>query len=252
MNPAKNGMFQSALYVKSTMCLIVLSILTAVTLDQPQAETQPIGIKVRFAVLYGDLKIGESIRTVVNGNDGYTYAEHRVQVGGLLRLLGEESYTQESTFQFHGTEVVPIQFKVMDESKNEVANGQFNWDDRTVVFGNGTTIDMPEHRILDWESWYVTMINSQTRDLESQRVTVVENNRVRTYEYQDVQPEQIDFQGETVDTIRIKLQDVNDGRRSYDVWISPQVLNLPLRIDKIKKSQRISFVARSFDWVYSK
>ncbi len=236
--------------IKSVVCLIASLVLFALSYNHSWAESQPIGIEVRYSIVYGDLEIGKSFRTVVNGNDGFGYAEHRVQVSGLLRLLGEDSYTQRSAFQFRGSEVIPITFKVTNESNSEIANGDFNWDDQTVVLGNGTVIDMPEHRILDWESWYVAMIIARTEHLENQRVTIVEQERLRTYVYQDAQPDQLEFRGEAVDTIRIKMQDVNDGRRSYVVWISPHLHNIPVRIDKVKKTQRISFVAKSFDWVY--
>ncbi len=237
--------------IKTAVSLIVSLVLTAYFFNQSWAETQPIGIEVRYSIVYGDLEIGKSVRTVVNGNDGSAYAEHHVKVSGLLRLLGEDSYTQRSAFQFRGSEVIPIAFKVTNESNNEIANGEFNWDDQTVVLGNGTVVDMPGHQILDWESWYVAMIIAHTEYLENQRVTIVEQERLRTYVYQDARPDQLEFRGEAVDTIRIKMQDVNDGRRSYVVWISPQLHNIPVRIDKVKKSQRISFVAKSFDWVYS-
>ncbi len=236
--------------VKSAACLIASLILVAVSFNQLWAESKPIGIEVRYSVVYGDLEIGKSVRTVVNGNDGFAYAVHSLQVSGLLRLLGEESYTQRSAFRFQGNKVMPIAFKVTNESNNEIANGEFNWDIQTVTLGNGNIIDMPEHEILDWESWYVAMIIARTEDLEKQRVTIVEQERLRTYDYQGAQPDQLEFRGEAVNTIRIKMQDVNDGRRSYVVWISPQLHNIPVRIDKVKKGQRVSFVAKSFDWVY--
>lgn len=247
----KVGILNNDRRVKSGVCLTALLVLIAIAFDQSWADSQQIGIEVRYSVIYGDLQIGKSVRTVVNGNDGYAYAEHRVQVSGLLRLLGEESFTQRSILRFDGNEVFPVSFKVTNDSGNVVADAQFNWEEQTVVLGNGNIIEMPEHRILDWESWYVAMITSRTEDLESQRVTIVEQDKLRTYEYQGAQPDQLEFKGETVDTIRIKMQDVNNNRRSYVFWISPQLHNVPIRIDKVKKSQKISFVAKSFNWVYS-
>ena len=230
--------------------LLVLAVLISVPSMQASAESQPIGIEISYSVRFGDLEIGESVRTVVNGNDGHAYAEHKVSVGALLKFLGEDSYTQNSSFKFVDGTVIPVSFQVTNESGNEIAVAKFDWVNQKIVFGNGNSVDMPKRPVLDWESWYVSLMLTPTEELQNQRTTIVEQNRIKTYDYQAATPGQTQFKGDTVDTVTIKMQDINDGRRSYVVWIYPQLHNIPVRIDKIKQNQQISFVATSFDWVY--
>ena len=243
--------FKNRSHFVITLHLFALAVLISVLSMQASAESERIGIEISYSVRFGDVEIGKSVRTVVNGNDGYAYAKHKVSVGPLLKLLGEDSYTQISGFRFVDGAVMPVAFEVTNESGKEIASAKFDWANQKILFGNGNNIDMPELTVLDWESWYVSLILTPTERLQNQRATIVEQNRIKTYEYQSAIPRQTQFKGDTVDTVTIKMQDVNDGRRSYVVWIYPQLNNIPVRIDKIKKNQQISFVATSFDWVYS-
>ena len=233
-----------------TARFVTFLILIAFPFGLISAETQPIGFQVKYKIHFGDLKIGNSTRTVVSGNDGNIYAEHVVRVGGLLRMLGEDSYTQKSTFQYSGNEVTPISFNITNDSNHEVASAEFDWTNRKVLFGNGKVFDMPAHQTLDWEAWYVQMVLKQTESLENQYMTIVEQSKLRSYVFQDAAPEQITFRGNTVDTVKITMQDVNRKNRKYVVWVYPELHNIPIRIDKIKKDQGVSFVATSFDIVY--
>ena len=233
-----------------TARLVTLLILVAFPFGLISAETEPVGFQVKYTIYFGDIKIGNSIRTVVNGKDGNIYAEHDVRAGGLLRLLGEDSYTERSTFQYSGNEVIPIAFKITNDSNHEVASAEFDWTDRKVLFGSGKVFDMPEHQTVDWESWYVQLILRRTESLENQYMTVVEQNRLRSYVFQDAVPEQITFRGNAVDTVKITMQDVNRKNRKYVVWVYPELHNIPIRIDKIKKGQGVSFIATLFEFVY--
>ena len=229
---------------------LVLAIVIVSPSMQVAAEPQPIGVEIRYSVLYGTSEIGKSVRAVVRGNDGLVGAKHIVRVGPLLKLMGEDSYTQISAFRFVDGVIRPIAFEVTDESGNKKASAKFDWNDQKIRFANGGSVEIPEHSVLDWESWYVSLILIPAQNLANRRVSIVEQNRIKVYEYQQPTSQQIQYKGETVDAVKIKMQDVNDGRRSYVVWIYPQLHNIPIRIDKVKKNQKISFVATSFDWVY--
>lgn len=233
-----------------TARFVTLLILIVFPFGLISADTEPVGFQVKYSIYFGDLKIGNSIRTVVNGNDGNIYAEHDVRAGGLLRLLGEDSYIQRSTLQYSGDEVIPIAFKITNESNNEVASAEFDWTNRKVLFGSGKVFDMPDHQTVDWESWYVQLILRRTESLENQYMTVVEQSRLRSYVFQDAVPEQINFRGNTVDAVKITMQDVDSKTRKYVVWVYPEMHNVPIRIDKIRKGQGVSFIATLFEFVY--
>ena len=109
---------------------------------------------------------------------------------------------------------------------------------------------MPDHQVLDWESWFVSLAVSDLDALEGKYVTIAEQSKTRTYQYGAPSSAELKLKGERVDTIKIRMQNTGDHRRSYDVWISPELHNVPIRIDKNKKSQKINFIITSFDWVY--
>ena len=46
------------------------------------------------------------------------------------------------------------------------------------------------------------------------------------------------------------MQDVDSKTRKYVVWVYPELHNVPIRIDKIKKGQVVSFIATLFEFVY--
>ena len=214
------------------------------------AQSQPIGFQVQYKVYYGDLHIGTSTRKIVSGADGLSYAEHRVKSGKLLEMLGERSFVQRTTIQVSQTGVNPVEFNVSNWSDVEIARVDFDWDNRKIQFSGGNSADMPDHQVLDWESWFVSLAVSDIGALEGKYVTIAEQNKTRTYQYGAPSSAELELKGERVDTIKIKMQNTGDHRRSYDVWISPELHNVPIRIDKNKKSQKINFIIASFDWIY--
>ncbi len=229
-----------------TVIAFVFSALTSLA----SAESDPIGFKVRYGVFYGDLEIGSSKRRIVQGAEGNTESEHQFQARGILKLLGEKSYTQNSVLQIVGTEVVPMGYEVLGESDQILFDASFDWTNREVTLTDGRRVGLPSHPVFDLESWYVSLMVGQPDRLEDQTITIIERDKRRTYMYKTIEAQQIDVKGETVDAVHFRLQDVKDERRRYEVWVTPGFHNLPVRIDKIRKNQTVSFKMKAFEWVY--
>ena len=245
-----NNISQFKFSTKPVAFLFAALILMLLPYAESTAQSQPIGFQVQYKVYYGDLNIGTSTRKVVGGADGLSYSEHRVKSGKLLEMLGEKSYVQRTTIQVSQSGVKPVEFNVTNWSDVEIARVDFDWDNRKIQFSGGNSAGMPDHQVLDWESWFVSLAVSDLDALEGKYVTIAEQSKTRTYQYGAPSSAELKLKGERVDTIKIRMQNTGDHRRSYDVWISPELHNVPIRIDKNKKSQKINFIITSFDWVY--
>ena len=206
------------------------------------------GFQAEYSIQYGDAVLGKASRTVSNKGDGISVSTFDVVPGNLLVLFGESSYKQQSVFKVRESRAASLAFEITNSKNKGSESAVFNWSAGKIELGNGKTLQIPEGEVYDFESWHASLMIADPQELEGQIISIVERNRLRTYLYESAQPEVLDIQGYSVNSVRVELQDVDNWERGYTVWVVTEYRNIPFRIEKRKKGQILRFELQALNW----
>ena len=254
-NPEKIIQIISA---RSNVRSVVLSIISAAMIIWPSfntsAQDDSVGFQLTYSIRTGDIEIGTSTRSVVKFEDRLVVVEHSVYVLPMFdEIFGQYFSYQRSRLRLDGTEVMPLSFEIADTSGDLLSGAEFDGIDGNIKFIDGTTVELPDHKVFDWESWYVWLAIARYEEdsLEGQYVTIVEHpDRVRTYVYGDLVTVEVTVAGEPTEGYMFTMQDVNDSGDRYEVWFTSPDDAFPSRIDKWEDQRVISFALETLEPIY--
>ena len=234
--------FKLMLYVTA----LILIPFTAKIADAAQSGIH--GFQAEYSIQYGDAVVGIASRTVSNENDGASVSTFDVVPGQLLVLFGESAYRQQSVFIVRESRATSVAFEIKGKKNKDSYSAKFYWIAGEIELGNGKSLKIPEGDVYDIESWHASLMLADPQELEGQIISIVERDRLRTYLYESAQPEVLDIQGYSVNSVRVKLQDVDNWERGYTVWVVTEYRNIPFRIEKRKKGQTLRFELQALKW----
>ena len=234
--------FKLMLYVTA----LILIPFTAKIADAAQSGIH--GFQAEYSIQYGDAVLGKASRTVSNEGDGISVSTFNVVPGSLLVLFGESSYKQRSFFKVSESRATSIAFEITNSKNKGSDSAKFDWSAGKIELGNGKSLKMPEGEVYDFESWHASLMIADPQELDGQIISIVERNKLRTYLYESAQPEVLDIQGYPVNSVRVKLQDVDNWERGYTVWVVTEYRNIPFRIEKRKKGKTLRFELQALKW----
>ena len=206
------------------------------------------GFQAEYSIQYGDSVLGKASRTVSNEGDGIFVSTFDVVPGQLLVLFGESAYRQQSVFKVRESRATSIAFEITNNKNKGSDSAKFDWSAGKIELGNGKRLQMPEGEVYDFESWHASLMIADPQELDGQIISIVERDKLRTYLYESAQPEVLDIQGYPVNSVRVKLQDVDNWERGYTVWVVTAYRNIPVRIEKHKKGRTLKFELQALNW----
>lgn len=205
------------------------------------------GYKATYIVDLDGFMLGVSERTVEAGDNFIVTSTHVLEPQGLAELLGETRYTDVSRMDLSDNRIRTMSSRRDAKSSSDSYSAQFDWDGRIIRFSSGNEISMPQQNVYDFESWFMLLMLYPDELQVGNVLSILEReNRLRSYEVVKNDTDSIDFKGQMIDTLRIRLRDIQDSDRGFTAWIVPQYYNLVLELVKQKGSTELRFTMESF------
>ncbi len=204
------------------------------------------GFDATYSIYYNNTKAGEAVRSVSNVN-GVVVSTFKVKPIGIFVLIGGAKYTQKTEISISGIQAYPLSFSLKEGKASKTTRVNFDWNNRMIKFRDGKKmLPMPNHNVYDQESWYLSLILDPMSASVGSLVSIVEDNRFRTYIHNKVSYGTINLRGHSVEALNVQIQDVNQPNRKYEAWIATDYYNLPLRIEKLKGEDTLIFEIENF------
>ncbi len=225
--------------------LFTVVVLQSITFDVHAADQQV--YEASYKVSYDGIDLGSSRRTVALTESQVAVSKHELAPEGLAVLLGVVEYTDTTKIAISSDRIQPITTKRSSGKASDSYAADFNWNDRVIKFSTGSELEMPDHSVHDLESWLMLLMVAPAKLQVGSKLSILERaDRLRTYEINRIDNDAIDFQGQSIDTVRFRLRDMNNQSRSYTVWMAPGLHNLVVQLTKHKKSSELTFSIANF------
>ena len=210
------------------------AILLSVFLMLPYwAEANPVdSYHAKYKVSYQDsgVEIGSSSRTVTADSSGMVVSEHSLFPHPLLVVLGINPLSQTSQMRIDQNKVQSIRVVISTQGEEMVESADFNWENRDVTLHNGEKLIMPSSEMYDVESWLISLMIDPFTERSGSAVSLVENNKIQTYVYDEIKSNSIVLDGKTYEILIFEIQSAMGKDRSITVTMSPEFGEFPLRI----------------------
>ena len=204
------------------------------------------GFDTTYSIYYNNTKAGVAERSVSNVN-GIVVSTFKVKPTGIFALIGGAKYVQKTDISISGVQAYPLGFSLKQGKASNQTRVKFDWNNRTIKFRNSKKLlSMPSHKVYDLESWYLSLVLEPTSASVGSLISIVEEDRFRTYTHNNISYGTINLKGRSVEALNIQIQDVNQPKRKYEAWVATDYYNLPLRIEKHKGEDALVFEIESF------
>lgn len=222
--------------------LILGSVLLLLSFTQHSIATDSKTIEYRavYKIELRGLEIGTGIRKVSKQDDGILEITHAINPNNIAALLGERPQKQVTRIFQKDSSFIPHSYQVL-EDENILTSVRFDWDRNYLIYENKENISIPNNPIFDFESWILFISSEPSQDRRDQIVSLVEPNRVKTFQYSPLEKELISITGESVETWKIKIAEIDNEQRGFIVWIAASLENVPVKLSKFKGESVLSF-----------
>ncbi len=197
-----------------------------------------------YSVAMGGVKLGESTRIVRITDFANLTSTHQITPNPMLILFGISEKHQKSVMELKQKRVRIIETTVTEADGTIEQGAKFNWEDRIIKLASGNQIKMPTGNVHDVESWLMELAINPWVERSGTRVSLVENNKIQTYLYDETESITVDVSGEQFTLLRFKIQSITNKEREYTVSLSPEHGPLPIRIIAKKGSTILEFAIK--------
>ena len=204
------------------------------------SDSQTIEYRAIYKIELRGLEIGTGIRKVSNQDDGILEITHVINPNNLAALLGERPLKQVTRVFQKESSFIPLSYQVL-EDENILTSVRFDWNRNYLIYENKDNLSIPDNPIFDFESWVLFISSEPSQDRRYQIVSLVGPKRVKTFQYLPLEKERISVTGESVETWKIKIAEINNEQRGYIVWIAPSLKNVPVKLSKFKGKSALNF-----------
>ena len=229
----------------------ILSIIFSVLLMLPLlVEANPVNsyyAEYKVSIPGTGTEIGSSTRKVYMDDLGIVVSEHSLTPHPLLVLLGIDPFIQISRMKIDQNSVQSRRVVISSDGADVVESADFDWEERSIMLMNGDELSMPSGEMYDVESWLMSLTINPFEDRSGNTVSLVENNKIQIYTYDEIQSKSIDVAGRTFEIFTFKIQSAMGRDRSITVTMSPDFGESPIRIIVKKDDFVLNFELVQFE-----
>ncbi len=227
--------------------MIVAFISPSAVLAAQQSEIRE--YEVHYTLKLGGLKVGKSFCRLTKDGASQFKSTMKLDLGLILRLIGERKATQTSLIRVDGTRKARThEFKIKYRWKKP-DGATFDWRNRTIESLDGEVSAMPENEVFEWGSWYLNLTMIDPEDLEGRRVTLVTEDGIKDYDYGKVQEVTVEVDSRPFVAKRVRMQSVENPKDAFTFWLSPVHAHLPVRLQRHKQGITVDIELNSFSWL---
>lgn len=200
--------------------------------------------EARYEVEYKGRRVGESVQRVQPGGAPETYRfESITSPRGLARLLRRRPIVERSTFEAHAGTVRPLEFRLDDGTRkgDDSVAVEFDWSAATAdVETSDADTELPiEPDVHDRATLQVALMMELAAGREPDRHLLIDDDSVKTYEYEIDGTETLDTPAGTLETLRVTQRRDGSSRRTI-IWTAPDLRYLPVKIEQRRDEEALT------------
>ena len=201
-----------------------------------------------YTVDYDGIQLGVSQRSVSVSAEGIITSKHLLRPQGLAALFGEVEYTDTSQIYVKAEQAWPLTVQRDSGRSSESYAAKFLWQDGVIELSTGNLLEMSNHEVHDIESWLIDLMVAPTKFQEGHTISLLERaDRFRTYRVAKVDMDRINVLGNSMEVLRVRLEELNNSSRAYTAWLAPDFHNMVVQLARHKKSNNLTFLLSGFE-----
>jgi hypothetical protein len=204
----------------------------------PAPAAPPPRVQMEFAVSSGSMDLGEGRDVLEHDGKSYTVTSELKTVG-MAAILYKLDIRRHSRGLVTKDGLRPLHFEEERTRKPKRA-ADFDWDAKTLRLTDGDkvqTVPLPDNSFDQTSFTYAFAFKGSLDDLPP--VNLTDGRKLSDYKYQVVGKEKLKTPIGDLEAVHIrKVQDADD-KRGFEVWLSAEHHNLPVRIRYVEKNGQV-------------
>ena len=232
--PIKNKKNRLSFY--STLSFAFLLFMSTNTQSQTVKELESLVVTYKLSIQsssYGNATLGKFTNTLEKTDAGYTVTSV-TKTQGLAAIIIGSNEQQSCDFSINDDGSSTPERYAGGTLKKDKYHVNFNWDEKTISFENGESLDMPEGYILDICSMPFALALNQGKGLDQQPLYIVDGKkkRVRGYTLLSSQEIEIETPLGNKETLELVLQRELRPDRTLTLWLSIDDGYTPVKVEE--------------------
>lgn len=198
----------------------------------------PASLELRYVLHYGDLTVGRVTKTLTRETDG-TYLFHsRSRPEGMARWFTSVEWFEEGHFEVVQGRVRPLSFLEyrVGADKSHRHSATFDWKAGQIRYSHGPVVPLPPDTQDQGSLLYAFMVHPPAPDSD-QTIHISGGKKLKRYRYAETGNETLKTVLGTLQTHIVERQPLDKDDEQFRIWLAPARMNLPVRIQTIKRGQ---------------
>jgi hypothetical protein len=231
-----------------TVALTTTTVLRAAS-DQAWAlETPLVAYSATYSVGNDMLEAGEATVSLTRmDKPGQWQYSLSTRPTGLFKIAGRGHVRETAIFSVvQNNDALVLQPETyqfrQDKEQSRAVDATFNWQQRKIYVqrGNNQSTEVLQENTLDRMSMTVAMMSNLTPDFETFTLDVFDSGQIKQVEMINEGGETLRTKLGTLETVRIRTQNVAGSSRETLTWFAPSRNNLPVRIEQQKNGNLVA------------
>lgn len=225
--------------MKITNWTLLLLLLTGTSLgwSRSSADTLPTTLELVYEVSFGVAELG-SLSSKLKKQTNHYEVTSETRAEGMASILLGGTVREMCKFSVDDNAIKPAHYRIIREGRDAFDYSvSFNWDERRVLFSDGTDIVISDGYIVDNCSVPFAFIIGGATTFKQKTLHIVGGKKVRRFENNLIENEQVSTPLGKFDAV--KIEQVRFGRpdRKLTIWLATDRNNLPIKIVEQRKSR---------------
>lgn len=205
--------------------------------------------RAEYSVGNNLITAGSAILSLQQKDDLWLYSL-RTRPEGVFKLTGKGRIQESAVIEFaeaaaDGNTVRPLRYSYrQDDEKKRQVDARFNWSDKTLRWsrrgetGKESLADTP---IFDRITVTLVAMNAMRGEgFEQIDFQVFDNGRVKTVRFINEGKEMVDSPQGKIESIRVRSENIDSGRRQTLTWFAPSLDYVPVKIEQLKRGELVA------------
>ena len=219
-----------------TFLLLAATAIVPVQAAEPPAL--PASLELNYALRYGDMTVGQVVKTLTRAADGNYRHRSRSRPLGAAKMFTSVEWFEEGQFEVVQGKVRPLSFLEyrVGADKPHRHSARFDWKVQKIFYANWPTTPLPPGTQDQGSILYALMLNPPAPGTQ-QTIHISSGKKLRVYRYAHAGTETLKTTLGVIKTTVVERPPLDINSESFRVWLATDRGNLPVRISTQKRGQ---------------
>ena len=222
--------------IKWTLSFVLLAGI-GLAWSESKADILPTNLELIYEVSFGVAELGSLSSKLKKQTDHYEVTSE-TRAEGMASILLGGTVREMCQFSIDNNAIKPAHYRIVREGRDAFDYSvSFNWDERRVMFSDGSDIVISDGYIVDNCSVPFAFIIGDPATFKQKTLHIVGGKKVRRFENSLIENEQVSTPLGKFDAIKIEQVRFDRPDRKLTIWLAPDRSNLPIKIVEQRKSR---------------